>query len=303
MEGADLLAGALSVVSALIFTVSFALQQRANLVAMEAGTSGAGAVVARREWIAGMALQPVAFGLQAAALGIGSMIVVETAITTELAFMAPAGAWVLGTRPARRELMAGLVVLAGLAVFVASTRPTDGLDSAPFADWVVPLVLVAVAFVSLFALGELLVDYQAALRGAASGVWGGLMGALTKQMVGTAGDGWQALLSGWATWTLLAAGVVSILWVNLALRSGRLSASLSAMASATPVAGLLLAVSVFDEQLAGGTAARVVALVAVGVVGVGISMVARSPSLLALEEAAHVADHERAPEADPEPAP
>jgi hypothetical protein len=295
MAAADLVAGGLSVVSALIFTVSFALQQRANLVAMEAGTSGAGAVVARREWIVGMALQPAAFGLQAAALGIGSMIVVETAITTELAFMAPAGAWVLGTRPARRELMAGLVVLVGLAVFVASTRPTDGLDSAPFEDWVMPLILVTVAFLVLFALGEVLVDYQAALRGAASGVWGGLMGALTKQMVSTAGDGWEALLSGWATWTLLSAGLLSILWVNLALRSGRLSASLSAMSSATPVAGLLLAVGVFDEQLAGGTVARLAALAAVGVVGVGISMVARSPSLLALEEAAHGGEPESAP--------
>jgi drug/metabolite transporter (DMT)-like permease len=295
MATADLVAGALSVVSALIFTVSFALQQRANLVAMEAGDSGAGAVVARREWIAGMALQPAAFGLQAAALGIGSMIVVETAITTELAFMAPAGAWVLGTRPARRELMAGLVVLVGLAAFVASTRPTDGLDSAPFADWVVPLMVVGVAFVALFALGEGLVDYQAALRGAASGVWGGLMGALTKQMVATAGDGWEALLSGWATWTLLSAGLLSILWVNLSLRAGRLSSSLSAMSSATPVAGLLLAVSVFDERLTGGTAARGVAVAAAVVVAVGISLVARSPSLIALDEAAHTGEPDPAP--------
>jgi drug/metabolite transporter (DMT)-like permease len=83
--------------------------------------------------------------------------------------------------------------------------------------------------------------------------------------------------------------------VNLSLRAGRLSSSLSAMSSATPVAGLLLAVTVFDERLTGGTAARGVAVAAAVVVAVGISMVARSPSLIALDEAAHSGEPDPTP--------
>jgi hypothetical protein len=282
----------LGVVSSLIYVTSFALQQRANLVAMEDGAEGAGAVVGRREWVVGMVMQLVAFALQAAALGIGSMIVVEVTITVELVFMAPAGAWVLGTRPARREWYAALMVMAGLVAFVVAARPMGGLDSVPFADWVVPLVVVAVLFVGSFALGEVLRDYQALLRGVANGVWGGMMGALTKQTVSDGSGGMSALLSSWASWTLLVAGVLSILWLNLALRSGRLSSSLVVMSTVTPLSGLVMAIVVFDERLSGGSAALVVATLAVGVAAVGISLVARSPSLLALDEAAHAAQPE-----------
>lgn len=286
MSVGDVVAVGVSVVAAFVFTASFALQQRANLEVMSAGGSGATTVMSRRAWILGIALQPVAFALQATALGIGSLIVVSTALTTELAFMAPAGAWVIGARPVRREFVAGLVVLAGLVAFVVGTQPQGGVEAAPFGDWAIPLVVLGVFFTGFLALGQVFVDYRAVLRGSAAGSWGALMGAITQQVVATGGEGLGPLLRGWATWALVVAGLVSILWVNLALRSGRLASALSAMASSTPVAAVFLGLTIFDERLSGGAAAHVVAGVGVVVVGLGISMVARSPSLVALEHAA-----------------
>ena len=286
MATANVLAAALSVVAAAIFTASFAMQQRANLAVMSAGKAGARTVMSRREWIGGIVLQPAGFVLQAVALGIGSLIVVETALTAELAFMAPAGAWVIGARPQRKEWIAGVVVLVGLAAFMVGTRPAEGLEVVAWSAWALPLAVLAVVFLGFFAAGQALPAYQAALRGAAAGTWGALMGALTKQVVATGEQGFSSLITGWATWTLIVTGLLSILWVNLALRSGHLAAGLSAMASATPVVSVFLGLTVFDEQLASGSAALGLAAVGVVVMGVGISQVARSPSLLALEHTA-----------------
>lgn len=284
MTLAAALAAVISVVSALVFTVCFALQQRANLVVMDSGAKGAIPVVRRREWIVGMVLQPVAFGLQALALGIGSLIVVGTANNAQLAFMAPAGAWVLRSRPVRRELLAGLVVLAGLGAFIVGTRPEKGLDAASFGRWLPSLLVTLAVFGVLMGLGWWLRAYRAALWGAATGVWGGLVAALTKQVVTSARDGIMPLLTGWATWGLLVTGVGNILWTNLALRSGKLASGLAAMACLTTVASVFLGIVVYEEHLGGGAPDRVVAAVGAVVMGVGMAAVARSPSLRALEQ-------------------
>lgn len=282
MTGPNLTAALIALVAGVIFTASFALQQRANLVAMTAGERGARAVMRRPEWVGGVLLQPVGFALQATALGIGTFVVVQTALTAQLMSMVPAGAWVLRRRMRPGELLAPLVVLVGVAVFQAATRPTPGVDVAPWSDWVGPLAAVVAIFGAFFAAGQVVPPYRAALRGAAVGTWGALMSALAKQAVGTAALGWGALVRGWATWALVATGLTSFLWVNLALRSGRLASALATMASLTPVVSVGLALTVFGEDLARGAGARAVAGLGVVLTAAGVAAIARSPSLVAL---------------------
>lgn len=283
MTSSSLVAILLGVLAAAVFTTSFALQQRANLIALRAHHSGASAVVRRPEWVGGIALQPVAFAFQAVALGTGAFAVVQPALITQLVFMVPAGAWVVDRRPAGRDLVAPLVVLVGLAAFELAARPSGGRDIAPFGDWVVPLLGVVVVLGGCFAAGEVVPAYRAALRGTAAGVWGAMIGAFANQVIALGADGPAAFLGSWATWALVTAGIINFLWVNLALRAGRLSSSLSAMSAAAAAASVLLAVTVFAEQLAGGAVARTLAALGSVVCGLGIALVARSPSLLALD--------------------
>lgn len=282
MSSSSVIAILLGVLAAAVFTTSFALQQRANLIALRAHQVGASAVVRRPEWIGGIALQPVAFAFQAVALGTGAFAVVQPALITQLVFMVPAGAWVVGRRPAGRDLLAPMVVVVGLACFEVAARPTGGRDIAPFGDWIVPLLGVLVLLGACFAAGEVVASYRAALRGTAAGVWGAMIGAFANQVIALGADGPAVLLGSWATWALIMAGIINFLWVNLALRAGRLASSLSAMSAAAAAGSVLLALTVFDEQLAGGAVARTLAVLGSVVCGLGIALVARSPSLLAL---------------------
>ncbi|MEZ5145164.1 MAG: DMT family transporter [Acidimicrobiales bacterium] len=283
--GAQLVAVALAVVAGFSFTASFALQQRANLRVMagaERSGSEAVAVVRQPDWIGGMVLQIVGFALQAVALGIGALAVVQPALVTEFVFMVPASAWVVGSAPVRRDWLGAALVIVGLVVFEGFARPEPGLEAAPLSAWWPAIVASLVAFGALMLLGERLPAYRAALRGAAVGVWGGLAGGLVKQLADAATQGMGALLSTWSTWALLVVGVLNILWVNLALRAGRLASAQATMASIAPLTSLVVAVWVFEERLRAGPAAVAGAVVGLVVGGVGIAVLARSPSLVAL---------------------
>lgn len=290
MTGSDLLAMTLGFAAAAAFTSSFALQQRANLVAMASGRRGATPVVRRPEWIAGMVMQPVAFGLQAAALAFGPLALVIPTVATQLVFMVPAGAWVVRRRPEMGDVAGGAAVLVGVVAFVVASQPEAGRDSAPPGDWVLPTLAVMGVWTVLFLLGRSFPAYRASLWGAGVGIWGAIVGAFAKQLVATASDGLGAVLSSWATWFLLLVGVTNVVWSNLALRSGRLSSALSTMASLTPVAALLYSVTVFEETFDLRPAALVVTLAGVAVAAAGVVSLARSPSLLSLG-AASPGDH------------
>lgn len=289
------LAGLLGVASAFVFTASFALQQRANLRVMVAGTettpgSETSAVVRQPDWIAGMALQVVGFALQAVALGIGALAVVQPALVTAIIFMVPFSAWVVHGHTNRRDWHGALLVLAGLIAFEGFARPETARDSVPIGTWWVPAMIVLAGFALLMAVGQRIPSYRAALWGAAVGVWGGMLGAVAKQAVGDAGNGFGTFLTGWSPWALLFFGVVNVLWLNLALRAGRLASSQATMAALTPVASLYLAAAIFDEQFAHDPLALAGALAGAAVCGAGVALLARSPSLVqlgAVTERAH----------------
>jgi drug/metabolite transporter (DMT)-like permease len=283
--GAELLAIFVAVVAGASFTASFALQQRANLRVMTGGDrqgSEAVAVVRHPDWIIGMVLQVVGFGLQALALGIGALAVVQTALITEFVFMVPASAWVVQTKPVRRDWVGAFFVIVGLIAFEGLARPRPGLESAPFADWRIPILVCVAMFAALMLSGERLPSYRAALRGAAVGVWGGMLGGLVKQLAHDVGRGFGGLLGDWSTWLLLAVGLVNILWVNLALRAGRLESAQATMASIAPLSSLFFAAAVFDERLSAGPVAMAGALSGIVLCGIGVALLARSPSLVAL---------------------
>jgi hypothetical protein len=283
VTGSDLLGALLGVAAAACFTASFALQQRANLIAMAGDRRGAAAVMGQPWWIAGIGLQPVAFAFQAFALGVGAFAVVQPALVTQLVFMVPAGAWVVHRRPSVADLWAPIVVLVGLVVFELAARPTGGRDVAPFEEWVGPLLVVLAAFAASFAAGQALPAYRAALRGAAAGIWGGAIAAFANQLVAVGADGPGALVANWAAWALVVAGIVNFAWVNLALRAGRLASSVATMSALGAAVSVFLAVTVFDEASDAGTVGRSVAVAGAVVCAIGIALVARSPSLLALE--------------------
>ena len=273
----------LSALSAAVFVAAMALQQRANLEQLREAAAGARpgaavAVVRRPAWIAGFALSNAGFVIHAVALGLGALSLVQPILVSQLVFMVPAGAWVVGSRPRRSEWSAALVVSAGLAGFVAVTRAEEGLESAPAGAWGPPLLVLVVVFTALLATGWRLQPLRAALFGAATGLWSAALGAFVKQLVG---EGIR--FDRWAVYAVVTAGILNIVWMNLAVRAGRLSSAVGLIVVTQTLTALALGWWVFDETVDLSPASALVAGAALALIGAGAVRLARSPSLLALD--------------------
>src|SRR5215472_4018891 len=127
------LAVALALAASVCFAVAAVTQQRAaaRLPSQRAFDPAVLLRLIRRPaWLAGLAAVIAGFGLQAAALGLGRLVVIEPVLATGLLF-----ALALAARRDRRHLRPGewaaaLAVVAGLAVFLAAGQPTGGQRTA-----------------------------------------------------------------------------------------------------------------------------------------------------------------------------
>ena len=84
-----------------------------------------------RLWVGGIVVMFVGNGLQAAALGVGSLAVVEPVLTTSLLFALPLSAAWRRERLRRTEWAGAIMVSAGLGVVLGVGSPTAGRSDMP----------------------------------------------------------------------------------------------------------------------------------------------------------------------------
>jgi len=280
----ELLAVVLAVGAAFLYTAGLAMQQRGNLDAMRSRSGGAGAaagavaVVKRPMWLLGNLVSFAGFGLQAVALYLGAFLLVVPILATELAFMVPAGAWVVRSHVQRREWAPALMVLAGVVVFEVALLPEAGRGTGTALAWVVTFAVSGGLVGALFGAGRALPDYRAALYGCGAGIWASLVGALLKEATGG---------SWWALGAIVIVGPLNILFLNVAIRAGRLSSAQTTVVAISTVVSLVIGVVVFDETVVLDAIRIVAAVAAVVVAAWGTVGLARSPSLLVLDEISH----------------
>src|SRR5690242_17797421 len=135
----------------------------------------------RPAWLAGLAAVIAGFALQAAALGLGRLVVIEPVLASGLLF-----ALVLAARRDRRPLRraewaAALAVFAGLAVFLAAGQPTGGQRTAGVAVLGVAAgVAAGLTGLSVILAGRFAGPRRALLFGVGGGVAAGATDALVK---------------------------------------------------------------------------------------------------------------------------
>jgi hypothetical protein len=97
----------------------------------------------QRLWLAGIALNAAAYGLQALALAFGPLSLVAPIAATDLLFALPLAArW--SRRPMRTVDWAGcLLTGGGVALFLITSPPSAGRSDAPTQDWVLAFAVVA----------------------------------------------------------------------------------------------------------------------------------------------------------------
>src|SRR5439155_16911808 len=125
-----------------------------------------------RIWLGGIAAIMVGNGLQAWALGIGSLAVVEPVLTSSLLFALPLSASWRRERLRRRDWIGAVMVSAGLGLLVGVGAPTAGRSDMPQYEWLLlglstwglALVLLAIGLRSPWP------STRASLTGASAGV-------------------------------------------------------------------------------------------------------------------------------------
>lgn len=274
------LAVALALLAALLLAVGSVAQRRAagRVPDDEAG----GLRLLRRlvrspVWWAGSVGDAGGFVVQAAALGVGSLLLVQPLLVTTLLFALPLEAWTGGRVITRRDVVWALVLAGALALFLVVGEPTAGEDRAPITAWIpTGSVLLVLLLACLAVAARRRGRVRAAALAVATGLAYGVLAALTKSVVDLLGDGILPLLTGWETWVLVAAAVGGTYLQQAAFQAGDLATTLPAITVAEPLVAAVLGLTVLGERVVADGAEWVLIGALVALTVVATTVLARS---------------------------
>lgn len=273
------IAALLALGAALFIAVGDVLHQR-SATDVTAGPVGHAQLFLRllrdRGWWLGSAVAAVGFALQAAALGLGSVLLVQALLVTSLLFALPIHARMRRRRPSRWEFAWAVLLAASVAVIVTVGNPTAGVSRAGSGTWLLVTAVLAPALVlCVIAANKVRGPVSAVLLALVSGALWGVFAVLTKGVVALLGAGVGALLASPEPYAWLLAGIGGTVFQQSAFRAGALTASLPTMTVAEPVVAAALGVVVLGETLRPGEDGWVVLVVAILTMVVAAAALAR----------------------------
>jgi len=246
-------AGVVALAAALLFAVGSVAQQRAasQITTDEAtGLRLMLTLIRRPLWWAGFGGDAGGYALQAVALGLGSLLLVQPLLVASLIFALPIGARWSGRRLGRADLLWAGGLTAALALFMIVGEPTQGVDHASARSWLWAGVALG-ALVGLSIAGAALTSgaLRASLLAIATGVCFGLAAALTKSVVDQLTVSLLEPFTSFELYTLVAAGGLGFFLQQEAFQAGSLEASLPAMTVLEPVVAAGVGIAILQEQL------------------------------------------------------
>lgn len=239
----------------------------------------------RRDWVGGLLASLAAFGLQALALGFGTLTLVQPLIVMEIIFGLPVAIRLRHRRMGPREWTGALAVVGGVTLFLVVAAPSGGQPDPSGLTWVlVGAPAVVVAGVSLLAARGPQSARRATLLGIATGTMFGLMSALLKSWTFVLGH--HGIISGLSTWQPYAMGAVAgagFLTAQSAFQAGPLAASLPVIDTLEPGVAVAIAVAAFGEVVNHTLLALILEGVGGAAVIAGIFILDRSPLILSMQ--------------------
>jgi drug/metabolite transporter (DMT)-like permease len=242
----------LALLSACATAVNLVLQRDSSRAAPE-GVRGwrlAGYLVRNPRWLLGQAVWVVAFALQALALHLGRLSVVQPLLVTQLVATLLIRRYA-NRRPVRTTAWwsAGLLC-ASLVVFLVAAEPHGGHPDATSTAWVWALLATCVVAAAGTGLGRTgSPGRRAACLAVAAAVLAAFEASLVKAAMQTLSTrGLIALLAGWPLYLLLALGAVSTILVQAALHAGPLTVSQPVLVVVNPLASVVLSIWLFGEH-------------------------------------------------------
>ncbi|MGW7547311.1 DMT family transporter [Streptomyces sp. NPDC054770] len=212
-------------------------------------------LVRRPAWAIGIAGVTGAAVFQALALVNGPMALVQPLFMLELPFALLIAVPLMHRRPSPEGWRTIGVVVAGLALLLASAAPSGGRQQASMQRWipVLALTLGAIAVAVLLVRSSSSPLFRAAALAAGAAVGNALTAALMKSATGRLADGGlTAFLTTWQTYGFAVTGIAALLLLENALQAGPLVASQPALTIGDAAVSLLLGVALFDESVRTG---------------------------------------------------
>jgi drug/metabolite transporter (DMT)-like permease len=280
------IAALLALVAALISGIGDVVRQRS---AQEITDEQVGHVELLRmslrdmKWWLGGGAAVVSAALQAVALGLGSVVLVQALQVTALLFALPLYAWLTNQGLTRREWGWAILLAAAVAVFVTVGDPAAGYQRASMQTWAVVALVIGPAMV-FCVLGARIWSGRVAavlLAVVSASSWA-LFAVFTKAIVDVVDQGVVALLRTPELYGWLLVAVLGTVFQQSSFRASSLTASLPTMTVTEPVVASLLGVLALGETL-DADGPELLALVAAVVVIVIATMA------LARDEAASMA--------------
>jgi drug/metabolite transporter (DMT)-like permease len=249
----NLLSVILALVAALLFALGTVLQQKGAMQESDAEALKAGFLLRllhKPVWLLGVLADGLGYVAQAAALGVGKLIVVQPLLVASVVFALPLGVRLTRQRIGRREILGAGAVCVGLAIFTLIADPSGGKADATGRAWVIGSAVVAgVAALLTFASLGRRPGVKAALLGTAAGVIFGLVAALTKATVDRFDNGFVAVVGDWHLYGLIGASLVGFALVQMSLQTGALAPSIATTMVFETIVGVAVGIFLMDEEL------------------------------------------------------
>lgn len=242
-------------------------------------------MVRRPSWIIGISIFACAVALQATALSIGSIALVQPVLVMELPFTLLLGWWVLGGALRRQEWTAVAIMSVGLVTLLVSLQPHGGdALGAGALVW----VLGSIVTLSLLAATSAIARRcravgRAAFYGIAAGIGSGFVAVIIKAMSeALEAGGLAVVLLTWQSYLLIPVGPAAFLVLQNSLRAGRLIASQPGLILGNPLLSSIWGIGLLGEEVnpGGGVLGGLAGAV---LLTVGVVLLSRSPVLAAQE--------------------
>jgi len=286
------IAALLAVAAALMIGIGDVLEQRSaqQVTDKPVGTFALFRRLLRdRRWWTGSLVAAAGFGLQAAALGLGSVVLVQALSVTSLLFALLISAKANHRRITRWQGIWAVLLAAAVAVVVTVGDPQAGNPRGSLHTWaVVAAVMGPGVILCVIGARSFGGSAGALLLGLMSGSLWGLFSVLTKGVVDQLDHGIPALLRMPEVYVWAALGVAATAWEQSAFRAGPLTASLPAVTVTEPIVGSVLGVAVLGETLNTND-------LGLAAIGVSVAVMAAATVALAHSQAAAAPAVDKAP--------
>jgi drug/metabolite transporter (DMT)-like permease len=203
-----------------------------------------------RWWLGGGAAV-ANYALQAAALSLGSVMLVTALQVTVLLFALPINARLTHHRVTRWEWIWATLLAIAVAVIVTVGDPAQGQQRASLETWVVVAIVLGPAL-GACVLGARIWSggaVAAVLLAVVAGSSLALFAVLTKGVVEAGHGGVGGLLRAPELYAWVAIALAGMVFQQSSFRAGALTASLPTMTLAKPVLGWILGIAVLGEAL------------------------------------------------------